>query len=363
MNVITKSSIVALTLTLAVCLLFPSAALAQGTNCPPEPAQNTPIADGQVYIGANCTLSSPGDVDSFIFSASSGQTYHLALGINGAAPVNICMTLYDPNERNIFSGCTNTAYGYGIYSVVDDQALTTGGTYTIVITESSSGTISYALALERLYPFAPNAQQINLATQTPGNINPITDTNEFTFASATTGTEEVSATLPSNATQNICLRVYNPNGSKVQQNDACTNIAYGYGIYTVQIDFTPDENGMSMAFLYVAGNDATATYTLEASCLLGTCGTTTIPDVAGYILLQGVPLANAGVSLTQPGAPGPLLTTTDSNGYYQFPHVIAGETFNVLVHGPVVPQDSGTVLADPASADTVEARRQNRSEQ
>ena len=116
-----KSAIVALALTLAVCLLFPSAALAQGTNCPPEPAQDTPIADGEVYIGSNCTLQSPGDVDSFIFTASSGQTYHLALGINGSAPVNICLTLYDPNERNIFSGCTNVAYY--VYSVVDDQAL------------------------------------------------------------------------------------------------------------------------------------------------------------------------------------------------------------------------------------------------
>ncbi len=34
---------------------------------------------------------------------SSGETYHLALGINGAAPVNICMALYDPNFKNVFS--------------------------------------------------------------------------------------------------------------------------------------------------------------------------------------------------------------------------------------------------------------------
>src|SRR5271165_1913380 len=75
----------------ALLLLLSSAASAQGTNCPPEPVQNTPIYDGEVYIGANCTLTSPGDVDSFVFNASSGETYHLALEINGAAPVNICM--------------------------------------------------------------------------------------------------------------------------------------------------------------------------------------------------------------------------------------------------------------------------------
>lgn len=328
-----KSTTVALTLTLAACLLFPSAALAQGTNCPPEPAQDTPIADGQIYIGSNCNLYSPGDVDSFTFDASSGQTYHLALGINGASPVNICMTLYDPNEKNIFSGCTSINYPNFVYSVVLDKMLATTGTYTIVVTENSSGTISYALALERLYPFAPNAQQINLSTQTPGDINPITDTNEFTFASATTGIEEVSATLPTNASQNICMRVYQPNGTPVQS-DVCTSINYPNFVYTIQVDFTPNQNGTSMAFLYVAGNDGTATYTMEASCLVGMCGTSSIPDVAGYIILQGVPLPSAGVSLTQPGAQGPQLTTTDDNGFYQFLHIIPGEPFNVLIHGP-----------------------------
>ena len=327
-----KSTIVALTLTLAVCLLFPSAALAQGTNCPPEPAQNTPIADGQVYIGSNCNLYSPGDVDSFIFSATSGETYHLALGINGAAPVNICMKLYDPNFMKIFDACTSAGFPNYQYSVVNDRMLTTTGTYTVVIYEGSTGTVSYALALERLLPFAPNAQQINLSTQIPGDINPITDTNEFTFASATTGMEEVSATLPTNASQNLCLRVYQPNRTPVQ-NDICTSIGFPNYVYTVQVDFTPPQDGMSMAFLYVAGNDGTATYTMEVSCIVGMCGTTTIPDVSGYAAFQGAPLVGAGVSLTQPGAPSPQLTRTDSNGYYQFLHIIAGQTYNVLIHG------------------------------
>ena len=109
-----------------------------------------------------------------------------------------------------------------------------------------------------------------------------------------------------------------------------------------------------MAFLYVAGNDGTDTYTLEVSCLVGACGTTTIPDVAGYIILQGVPLASAGVSLLQPGAPGPQLTRTDNNGYYQFLHAIAGEDFTVQIKGPAVPQDFGKPdSTGAASADTV----------
>jgi len=50
----------ALTLaTLLFGLLFVTpAALAQGQDCPPEPASNTPIDDGEVFAGPNCTLQS-----------------------------------------------------------------------------------------------------------------------------------------------------------------------------------------------------------------------------------------------------------------------------------------------------------------
>jgi hypothetical protein len=57
----------------------------------------------------------------------------------------------------------------------------------------------------------------------------------------------------------------------------CTNIAFGGDI--VQIDFTPTsaEAGTNMAFLSVAGNDSTATYNLEVSCLAGSCPPVTYP--------------------------------------------------------------------------------------
>src|ERR1019366_3389810 len=131
-----KPAMLALTLTLGICLLFPSAALAQGTNCPHEPASGTPIADGQIYIGTNCTLTSPGDVDGFVFSGNNGDIYHLVTAINGPAPTNICLTLYDPNGHNVFSGCTRVGQGGGP-AVVVNQALTVTGTYTIDISEVS----------------------------------------------------------------------------------------------------------------------------------------------------------------------------------------------------------------------------------
>jgi hypothetical protein len=327
----------------ALLFILSSAALAQGTNCPPEPAQNTPIYDGEVYIGSNCNLYSPGDVDSFIFDASTGETYHLALGINGAAPVDICMTLYDPNLKNIFSQCTDVQFS--VRSVVLDKMLATTGTYTIVVTETSSGTIGYALALDRLYPFSPDAQQIALATLTNGVINPITDSNEFTFASATTGEYEVSATVPGNASHDMCLRVYQPNGTAVQ-NDVCTNIQFN--VHTINVDFTPTQNGMSMAFLYVGGNDGTQTYTMEASCLVGQCPTDPIPGLSGYLLLQGVPVANQLVGILSASPGGDQTTTTDQNGYYQFVQVPKGA---YTVYAPIAAQDNaasaGSVHASP----------------
>ena len=141
----------ALTLaTLLFGLLFVTpAALAQGQDCPPEPASNTPIDDGEVFAGPNCTLQSPGDVDSFIFAAYSGQTFHMAVAINGSAPTNICLTLYDPNAVQIFSGCSSVGYPRYQNSVVNDQVLTVTGTYTIAITETGSGTLNYGVALDR----------------------------------------------------------------------------------------------------------------------------------------------------------------------------------------------------------------------
>jgi len=272
-------------------LLVPRAALAQVANCPVEPKSNVPIADGEVFIGTNCTLKTSGDVDSFVFNANNGDTYQLALAINGAAPTNICLTLYSPSAVQIFSGCTTVGYVGGLPSVATDQKLTATGTYTMVITEISTATINYAVSLERLYPFPSNAKQITLATVYAGDIAELTDSNAFKFGVVTTGTYEVSASLSGTVTNNICMTVYSPNGTLVVPssgtNPGCTTVGYVGGSPTVQIDFTPTQAGTNMAFLQVDGNDGTATYNLEVSCLVGTCTQPppppcTLSDAASY---------------------------------------------------------------------------------
>ncbi|MGO9402949.1 MAG: choice-of-anchor tandem repeat GloVer-containing protein [Terriglobales bacterium] len=302
-------------------LLAPRAVLAQGTNCPPEPASGTPITDGEIYIGTNCTLTSPGDVDGFVFTGNSGETYHLVLAINGSASSDICITLLDPHGVQIFSHCTQKYYG--VYSVAEDQALTTTGTYTVNVTENSPATVNYAFALERLYPFPPNAQEISLAMQYPGDITPITDSNAFTFPGATTGMERVSATLTGSPHSDLCMNVYLQNGTL--QQSKCTQIYYG--VITIQIDFTPTENGISMAFFQVNGNDGTDTYTMEVSCLQGMC----IPTNQGFNMLSSLssPVgAHPSAGMVQIPS-GDFYGTTAEGGTYN-----AGTVFKI--HGGTV---------------------------
>jgi uncharacterized protein (TIGR03437 family) len=259
---------------LFVLLLVPRAALAQASGCPAEPASNVPIVSGDVYVGPSCVLSSPGDIDSFVFNANNGDTYQLAVAINGGVQFgpDFCLTLYDPNAKQIFSGCSDTPNL--VFSVVTDQTLTTTGAYTMDITEPGSGTVEYAVSLERLYPFPPNAQQVALAKVVAGDIAPLTDSNAFTFAGVTTGTYRVTANLPSVQFENdLCMTVYSPGGTSA--GSACTDSANLS--FIIQIDFTPPQSGTYMAFLSEAGNTGTATYSLEVSCLVGNCGSAAAP--------------------------------------------------------------------------------------
>ena len=262
-------------------LFVPKAALAQDKDCPKEPTQTT-ITTGEVFSGANCTLNAVGDIDSFVFSGTEGQTYQLALGLVGAINSNICLTLYDPNGNSIYSGCT--AYNFGANAaVVVDQALTLTGTYQMNVTESANATHGYAVSLERLYPFPPNAVQItDFGSAYNGDIAEPTDTNAFVFTGQTTSTYEVTATLTGSILANICMAVYAPNDTLVTPtmgtvNPGCT--AYNFGANaSVVVDFVPTQAGQYMEFVQASGDDGTQTYTMEVSCLLGNgCQSTSPP--------------------------------------------------------------------------------------
>ncbi|MGO9084903.1 MAG: hypothetical protein ACLQBK_06725 [Candidatus Sulfotelmatobacter sp.] len=277
MKVLTKF-VLPLAALLFAFLLIPQFALAGTANCPAEPATNVPIASGDIFVGSNCALRTTGDVDSFVFTGNKGDTWQLAAALNGGPTANICLTVYDPSFKIVYGpGCTGVGYG-GPSSVVIDQALATTGTYTMDITENSSGTQDYAVSVEHLYPFPPNAQAVSLGKTYAGDISALTDSNAFTFEGATTGEYEVAATLSSSPSANVCMTVYSPGGGLIKPSvgseGGCTGVGYG-GPSTVQIDFTPTETGIYMAFVSVSGNDATQSYSLEVSCVVGEC--TNIP--------------------------------------------------------------------------------------
>ena len=291
-------------------LLVGPAAVAGTSNCPPEPVANTPIATGQSYAGSNCTLNSPTDVDSFVFNGVTGQTVYLAVAINGATPTNICLALLDPSFATIFSACSSIGYPKYQNSVVIDQKFTATGTYTIDITEPTTATLNYGISLERLYPFPPNAQKLSLNVQVPGAISPLTDTDAFTFDGVTTGKFRVSATLTGQISQNLCMNVYAPDGSQFQIQTPCTSIGYPNYRNNIQFDFIPPQAGIYMPFLYVLGNAATATYTMQVSCLGGNC----LPPTQAFTTLHmygswdGAHLAGGLVQATDGNLYG---TTTD----------------------------------------------------
>ena len=270
-------------------LLVPRASAVGVADCPVEPKQGVPIASGDLYAGTNCTLETPDDIDSFVFSANSGDVYHVVAGINTGSQ-NICLKLLDPNAVSVFYGCTNLADDNETFTVVKDQTLTTTGTYTMVITELTGGSVNYGASLERLYPVPPNAQEINLATLVAGTITSPADSPAYAFSSVTTGTYQVSATAASGSPQNLCMGVYSPTG--ISAGLACTNIFFGSS-YTVQIDVTPPQAGPYMVLVYedpggfMRGSATPISYDLEVSCLAGVCTPPppppcTLKDAASY---------------------------------------------------------------------------------
>jgi hypothetical protein len=267
-------------------LLIPQAARAQtSSNCPTEPATNVPIALGEVFEGTNCILYSDGDIDSFVFSGTSGDTYELAAALNGASQ-NICLNIYNPSLVQVFNGCTNW-YDEGIYSVVTTLKLTATGTYTMEATETSSGKQYYAVSVQKLFPFPAYAAAVpKLDDSLPGNIAQLTDTNFFTFPVATTGEYRVTGTLPSSPSQNVCGTLYFH--SLTSPGTQCTNW-YDEGVYTFQFQFQPTaaEAGTAMVAVQEAGNDGTQTYGFEVSCVVGNCPPITPPPPPPCTLSDG----------------------------------------------------------------------------
>jgi hypothetical protein len=233
-------------------------------NCPPEPAQGVPIVSGETYWGNNCVLNTAGEVDSFQFTASAGDTWSMVLGYGQSPTTAICMALLPPGStgNNIFFGCTN---GTAIPAVVNTQKLTVAGAYTIVVTETNTATMTYGLSLERVSPAPPDGMPLILNKNVAAQVTPPTAQDAYTFSGVTTDTYKITL---SDAGGSTCFSVYQPDGTAVVS-ATCTN---GTAIPVVSADVTPTQKGRHVVVVSADGNDSTINYNLELSCLLGSDG-------------------------------------------------------------------------------------------
>ena len=329
-----QPAIVALALTLGVCLLFPSVARAQkGMPCTADPVDMF-IMYGNLIT---CSLDQPGIADLYRFNGTAGQRIEI---VANSATTYPCIELV---------GVTTACGYYGGYREWIDTVLTKTQEYTIRIYDwSSSGTGNYTLDLESVVPPSPNARQTAYGKYLTDQISPAGDIEPVFFFTASVG--DVVDILVDSGTTYPCVYLFAPDAKTTW--NAC---GY-YGGYSEEIRVS---SGLPLAGTYTIlvygwSNTSAGAYSLDLNCLGGPCVITPIPDVAGYVILRGTPLASAGVTLTQPGAPGPQLTRTDSNGYYQFLSIIPGETFNVFIHGPASDDSGKPVSGGAASVDTVD---------
>jgi len=247
-------------------LLAPQAALAKAINCPKEPKANVPIASGEVYAGTNCVLHTPGDVDSFVFSANGGDTYQIIVAFQGGYN-GTCMALYDPNGNEIFPNPGNPNNCTGDGDLVVPQTLTVTGKYKINLTMENNGSGGdYALSLERINPFPPDAQPVTLAHAVKGTLAPANEQITYTFNGFTSGTYMVSANF-TGGYNGTCVYLYYPGSATPQAppDQGCT----GDGVF--QFTFNPPQNGTYMVLLTGENDGSGGDYSFEVSCYLGTC--------------------------------------------------------------------------------------------
>ncbi len=248
---------------LIAAVLIPSSGWAATTkNCPAEPSQ-TSIASGQTYLGANCVLSTTGDLDKFTFTGAVGDVWHMVAGMQGTVS-NICLELQAPNGS---AAIPTTCTVYPSKLTLDFvQTVTVAGTYTLVLTETNDGGEGYAVSLERLSPLPPDAIPLVLGKGVTGTVVP-TAQNAFTFYGDTIGVYDVTESMLGTS-DNICFNIYKQGGTSIFTTPPCTVYP---STTSITEDITPTENATYLLVAYTSNNDGSESYNLQVSCLSGTC--------------------------------------------------------------------------------------------
>jgi hypothetical protein len=285
---------------------FPSIGTgAEGRRCPAEPT------DMIVQYGdlITCRINTVADVDVFRFSGVSGETAKVNTSKLGGAGSPI-FEMHRPNGTRV--ACN--AFG--------DCPLDATGTHTIQVTDlGNNHTVDYALVLERLEPPSPAARRIQYDQQISEEINGVGDMDLFFFSGEAGDTVRITATK-TGGTGSPVREVYRPDGTRLPCN------AFG--------DCPLDQTGIFTIVVSELGNNHTVKYLVTLVCLSGVCVDPVAPDVSGCVQMNGAPISNSAVELTQTGEPIQS-ANTDANGCYRFENVASGKDFEVTIVGPTVP--------------------------
>ena len=256
-----SSSGLSLAALIGAVLLLPSSGWANTTkNCPTEPTQGVPIVSGETYSGGNCVLNNAGDLDSFTFTASAGDTWSMVLGDGSTTTPDICLGLLPPGSTTSISlGCTS---GTAVETVASIQKLTVPGAYALQVTEANTGTITYGLSLERLSPAPPDGIPLIINNNVAAQVTPPTAQDAYTFLGITADTYKITLSDGGGIT---CFSVYQPDGTAVVSGP-CT---FGTAVPVVSATVTPTQKGTHVVVVNTDGTDTTNSYDLELACVSG----------------------------------------------------------------------------------------------
>lgn len=238
----------------------PAAAADESKPCMAEPTDQ-PIAFGDVLSGSTCRIDPVGDADIYRINASLGDVIRItAVDISGSPFLGVCIELLDPSNTRVGSvSCIDVSLQFS------PPALPATGVYTLIVSEwGNDGATPYNLSLERLNPQRSEWPAINSGTPVADEIRPTSDLDPFRFSAIASDLLRFTATDTSGSPfLGLCLELFAPDGSALAPRTC--------GDVSVQLDVTLSVTGIYTAIVTEWGLDGATPYTLNMTCLSGSC--------------------------------------------------------------------------------------------
>jgi len=238
-----------------------------------NPCNATAITCGQAISGS---LSAAGQQNFYTFTATAGDKVTIRL-VKTSGAFQPQLELYDATGAEIGSG-----YNYSGNDVVIDKSLSTGGAYTLVVSDYGNDAIgNYNLTWQKLSNPC-NATAITCGQAISGSLSAAGQQNFYTFT-ATAGDKVTIRLIKTLGALQPQLELYDGTGAKIGS-------GYSYSGNDVVIDKSLSAAGAYTLVVSDYGNDATGNYNLTWQRLNNPCNATNIcgqTAVSGSINVTG----------------------------------------------------------------------------